>query len=76
MPSDKARRYEIAFYVEPEHVEEFERILETEQERDSLTLQCEKLAGALMAGEPMSDSDYGYAPYGFGVVECYPEGGS
>lgn len=76
MPSSRAYKYQVTFYVEPDHVDAFERIMETESERDSLTLQCEKLAGALMAGEPMSDADYGYAPYGYGVVECYPEGGN
>lgn len=76
MPSNNATRFEIAMYVDPEYVDAVRALIETPDDRKSLTLHMEKLVGALLAGEPMADSNYGYAPYGMDIAEIYPEGES
>ena len=74
MPSPDAVRFEIALYVEPEHVEKVGELIDTADDRKSLLLHIEKLVGALLADEPMTDRDYGYAESGVGVAEVYHEG--
>jgi hypothetical protein len=77
--SPNATRFELALYVEPEHVEKVRALIERGDDH-ALLLDIEKLVGIRLDNEPnyqvFGFSEVAGAEYGADVAECYCEGQS